>query len=200
MPKEIRLVHTAQVHVARFDALRDRIVPDAHLTHVVRPDLLERARKAGVTEDLASEMVAELGDGPTICTCTTFGPVAETAGAIRIDRPMMEAAALLGGRVLLVVVLDSTVESCRAALEDSIARANTDTKIEVLLIPEVWPLFEASDLDGFAGAIAKRVNGVISDHSGVVLAQVSMTDAASLIDHSVVLSAPELALRFALSS
>jgi len=199
MAKRLRLVHTAQVHVARFDALRDAIAPDVTLIHVVRADLLDRARQAGVTDLLAAELISELGDGRTICTCTTFGPVAEAAGAIRIDRPMIDTAAQLGGTVLLVVVLESTVDACHAALTQSIGKAGTDTKVEVLLIPEVWHLFEAGDNAAFAEEIAERVNDRLSDHSGVVLAQVSMTDAAALIRHETVLTAPELALRFALS-
>ncbi|MCF2904760.1 hypothetical protein L0666_07155 [Octadecabacter sp. CECT 8868] len=198
MTRPLTLVHTAQVHVTRFDALRDRIAPDVTLTHIVREDLLDRARAKGVTEAIKADLVAELGDGPTICTCTTLGPAAETAGAIRIDRPMMDKAATLGGRVLLAVVLQSTVAACQDALNESIQAAETDTKIDTLLMPDAWPLFESGDMDGFAQFIADRVNAHVLDHTAVVLAQVSMTDAAGRIDHPTVLTAPELALRFAL--
>lgn len=199
MAKAVQLVHTAQVHVARFDALRDAIAPDVTLTHIVRPDLLDRARAEGVTDAIRAELIAEFGEGTTICTCTTLGPAAEEAGAIRIDRPMMDTAARLGGRVLLVVVLESTVAACRDALASSIKAAGTQTQVETLVLPEVWALFEAGDMDGFANAIAARVNAHVSDQSAVILAQVSMTDAADLIDHHRVLTAPELALRSALS-
>lgn len=197
MARHLRLVHTGQIHVARFDALRDAIAPDVTLTHIVRQDLLDRARVLGVTQDIRAELAAELGEGPTICTCTTLGPAAEEAGAIRIDRPMMQAAAKLGGRVMLAVVLESTVDACRTLLEECIGDA--DTQIDVLLMPDLWPLFEAGDTGGFARAIADRINGAVADHSGVVLAQVSMTDAASLVRHDTVLTSPELALRSALS-
>jgi len=200
MARAIRLVHTAQVHVARFDALRDALAPDLALTHIVRPDLLERARTNGVHPEIRDELIRELGPTPdrTICTCTTLGPAAEEAGAIRIDRPMMDAAARLGGRVLLVVVLESTVAACTDALASSIKAAKASTQIDVLTLPEAWPLFEAGDMAGFNDAIANRVNAHVADHSGVVLAQVSMTDAAKLIQHPKVLTAPKLALRFAL--
>ncbi|MBU2994195.1 hypothetical protein Q4555_07540 [Octadecabacter sp. 1_MG-2023] len=203
MAKAIRLVHTAQVHVARFDALRDAIAPDVTLTHVVRPDLLDRARVEGVTDPIRAELISELAlddPDPTICTCTTLGPAAEAAGAIRIDRPMMDKAAKLGGRVLLAVVLESTVAACQDALGASIQAAGTGTQIDTLVMPSAWPLFESGDMDGFAQFIADRVNAHLSDHSAVVLAQVSMTDAAGRIDHPTVLTAPELTLRFALGA
>lgn len=200
----VRLVHTAQVHVARFEALRDAIAPDVTLTHIVREDLLERARNEGVHDTLRAELIAELGPqadlGHTICTCTTLGPAAEAAGAIRIDRPMMDAAAQRGGRVLLAVVLESTVAACQDALASSIAAAGTDTQVDTLVMPEVWPLFEAGDMQGFARAIADRVNAEHRDQSCIVLAQVSMTDAAGLIEHDAVLTSPELALRAAMEN
>jgi len=175
------------------------LAPDAVLHHVVRPDLLERAREDGVTDEIRAGLVAEFGTGVTLCTCTTLGPAAEAAGAIRIDRPMMQAAARTGGRVLLVVVLQSTVDACRTLLADCIAQADTETEVETLLISEAWPLFEAGDMAGFNAAIADRVNATLNGHSAVVLAQVSMTDAAPLVSGAPVLTAPEMALRAALA-
>ncbi|MBT8410920.1 MAG: hypothetical protein KJP02_03865 [Octadecabacter sp.] len=200
MADPITLIHTAQAHVARFDALAAKLAPGAVLRHIVRPDLLERARAGGVTDEIRAALVAEFGMGVTLCTCTTLGPAAEAAGAIRIDRPLMEKAARAGGRVLLVVVLHSTLDACRALLADCIAQAGTDTQIETLLIPEVWPLFEAGDMAAFNAAVAGKVNTALNDHSAVVLAQVSMIDAAPLINHPRALTAPELALGTALTT
>ena len=184
--------------MARFDALAAVLVPEAELLHVVRPDLLDRARAEGVTDAIRAELAAHIGVGVTLCTCTTLGPAAEEAGAIRIDRPMMEKAAQAGVRVLLAVALQSTLDASHALLTQCIALAGTDTQFDVLLMPEVWPLFEAGDTEGFAAAIAARVNAALQDHSAIVLAQVSMTDAAPLITHDHVLTAPELALKAAL--
>lgn len=83
-----------------FDAFRDRIAPNVRLTHVVREDWLERAL-AGLDDTLSAEITNEIrqSDAP-ICTCTTIGSVAEQAGALRVDQPMMARAAQIGGPVL----------------------------------------------------------------------------------------------------
>ncbi len=199
MVRAITLLHTAQVHVARFDALAAQHAPDAVLTHVVRPDLLDRARAGGITDDLRADLAACFGPAVTLCTCTTLGPAAEATGAIRIDRPMMQQAARAGGRVLLVVALDSTLDASRRLLASCIEQAGADTEIDTLLIPQIWPLFEAGDVRGFAKATASHVNTALDAHSAVILAQVSMTDAAPYITGAPVLTAPEAALQSALA-
>ena len=199
MAKSITMIHTAGAHVARFDALAAQLDTQIELHHVVRPDLLERAQNEGITEDVRRALLAEFGPGVTLCTCTTLGPVAEAAGAIRIDRPMMKEAASLGGHVLLVVVLKSTLAFCQDSLRESIKESGADTTFDTLFIPEVWTLFEEGDDAGFAQAIADRVTATINGHCAVVLAQASMTDAAALIASPPVLTSPRLALSAALA-
>jgi hypothetical protein len=114
---KLNLLHTADAHVARFNALRDRIVPGATLHHEVRPEWLMRARDAGaeaVRADLAQLFNGT--QGPWLCTCTTLGPVATALGALRVDWPMMQAAAQAGGPVLMAYALDSTREASMALL------------------------------------------------------------------------------------
>lgn len=95
----LALLHTSPVHVPVFDALRDEEAPDLTLHHLVRPELLERARAQGpeaVAEDVAAALAEAARDGAraALCTCSTIGSVAEAAGAalglpvLRVDRPM----------------------------------------------------------------------------------------------------------------
>ena len=81
------LFHTSHSHVDRFDRVRDQIAPGAVLDHRVREDWLARAQN-GISADLHAEICDEIGQviAPVMCTCTTIGTVAETAGAIRVDR------------------------------------------------------------------------------------------------------------------
>ena len=67
---DLTLFHTADVHVATFDAL----APEADLTHVVRTDWLERAQ-TGVDAALRQEIAEAIraAEGPSLCTCTTIG-------------------------------------------------------------------------------------------------------------------------------
>ncbi|MFN3210495.1 MAG: hypothetical protein ACE369_16120 [Roseovarius sp.] len=195
------LLHTAEVHRRRFDSLRDRISPGAELRHVVRPRWLMRAQEgaAAALEDEIASVVAR-ASGPVLCTCTTLGPIAESAGAMRIDWPMMRVAARAQGPVLMAFCLESTFAPSLALLERALAEEGAPQKVYPLPLPQYWPLFEAGQEEAFAAVIAGEVRQAVAaqgDVASVVLAQASMADAAARLDDLgvPVLSSPELALR-----
>ena len=200
---DLTLLHTAEVHRATFDRLAARIAPAARLHHVVRPDWLARAQ-GGIGPTLAEEITRTIAaaPGPVLCSCTTLGPVAAKAGAIRIDTPMMAAAARTGGPVLMAYCLESTRTPSRALLEAAFADRGITGDIRELDLRPLWPLFEAAEEQLFASAIAAGVTqalDAVPEITCVVLAQASMAGAAALIATDVpILSSPELALRAAL--
>ncbi len=201
----ITLLHTAEAHRATFDALRDRIAPEARLRHVVRPAWLDRAQKGDPTLEADLAGIMGRATGPVICTCTTLGPMAEGLGALRVDWPMMQHAAALGGPVMLAWCLASTAEPSVALLDRALAATGTPQKVLPLPLVQYWPLFEAGEGDAFAAVIAGEVRQAIAAHPealGVILAQVSMASAAPLLsDLGIpVLASPELALRAALAA
>jgi hypothetical protein len=207
-PKKARvqLFHTSPAHIARFDALRDRIAPGLALHHTVREDWLDSAKNEGLTDRLSSEVTAAIqaAKGPSLCTCTTIGDIAEAAGATRIDRPMMQAAAALGGEICLVYCLASTKVASTSLLQSCIDASALSGRIEPLFLPDLWPLFEKGEEDGFARAIAAEVANHLAanpDTVSVVLAQASMEGAARYLDRAglPVLTAPEIAFRATLT-
>ena len=196
----LTLLHTAQVHAARFDALRDRIAPGAVLKHIVAPDWLEDARRDGITPALTDRLrdAIDGAEGPVICTCSTLGDAAESLGAIRIDRPLMRQAARIGRRVAMAYALSSTLDPSRALFADEAGR-DPDLMID---LTAHWPLFEGGNEQGFERAIADGIRQAIAGQQidAVVLAQASMAGAADhLGDLGIpVLASPELALRYGL--
>lgn len=202
----LTFLHTADGHRARFDALRDRIAPEEALCHVVRKDWLARAQDGGSAE-LEAEIAAAVAgsEGVVICTCTTIGPLAERAGAMRVDWPMMREAARIGGPVLLVYGLESTWEPSLALLERALSAQGCEAVVHPMPMMRFWPLFEAGEREAFDAVIAGEVRNVIEsgrEVGCVVLAQVSMAGAAALLgDLGVpVLASPELALRAGLEA
>ncbi|MDU8927815.1 hypothetical protein RXV86_10510 [Alisedimentitalea sp. MJ-SS2] len=196
----LTLLHTSPVHVATFDALRDRIAPGASLRHIVREDLLARAMDQGITPEIAAETTDLINSvqTPVLCTCTTLGTVAENAGATRIDRPMMRMAAERGGPVLMAYCLESTVEPSLSLLQEELARAGNPHPITPLFLPDAWPLFQSGNRTGFAHHIADAIRDrVNSEDLCVILAQASMADAADHLGElsNPVLSSPETALK-----
>ena len=199
----LTLIHTAKVHEATFDALRDRLSPGADLVHVTRPDWLIRTRAGddSVSQELA-QAIAE-APGITICTCTTLGEAAEALGALRIDWPMMQAAAKTDGAIMLAYALDSTYEPSLALLDRALEATGTRQKVHPLPLTQYWPLFEASETEAFTSVVAGEIRQAamtLPKLSCVVLAQASMAPAAErLVDMRVpVFASPEMALRAAL--
>ncbi|WP_027257783.1 hypothetical protein [Leisingera aquimarina] len=192
---DLTLLHTAEVHARTFRAL----APEADLNQQVRSDWLARARD-GIGADLRAEIAAAVTEayGPVLCTCTTLGPVAEEAGAIRIDWPMMQEAARIGGPVLLTYCLDSTAEPSEALLRRAFGRR--DPQLAPLFLGQHWPLFETGADTDFSAAIAESIALALKNGTFgcVVLAQASMAGAAALLRAQTqvpVLASPEMALR-----
>ena len=201
----LTLIHTAKVHETTFDTLRDRLAPGTELHHVTRPDWLTRARAgdATVTEELAQTIGRS--PGAVLCTCTTLGEAAESLGALRIDWPMMQAAAQSGGAIMLAYALDSTYASSLALLDRALEATGIRQKVHPLPLTQYWPLFEAGETEAFTSVIAGEIRQAamtLPNLACVVLAQASMAPAADRLTgmRIPVLASPELALRAALET
>ncbi|GAA6194125.1 hypothetical protein [Phaeobacter sp. NW0010-22] len=199
MTDDLTLFHTASVHRTTFTRIAARIAPGVQLTHVVRPDWLERAQ-GGIDATLSAEIQHLIAQSPNaLCSCTTIGEEAALAGALRIDQPMMDLAASTGGPVLMAYCLDSTLEPSRALLTQAFTAADKPAAIQPLPLTDLWPLFASGQTDQFAQQIAQRIDAAVEQHptvTCVVLAQASMAAAAQHTTANVrVLSSPELALR-----
>ncbi len=199
----LTLLHTSPAHLPTFAKLRDQLAPHAPLNQQVREEWLDQARANGITPDLAAqiETFVATAPGPVICTCTTLGPAAEAAGATRIDRPMMQAAGQIGGRIIMAYALDSTLEPSRSLLA---VNTNDDAEIVPLDLTGLWHFFEQGDIPRFDNGIATAIRKELRDNGGdcVVLAQASMAGAAVLLCDIAqpVLASPELALRAGLQA
>lgn len=204
--EKLTLLHTAEVHKATFDALRDRIAPDVELEHIVRPDWLDTARNDGISDALHQQIAESIAAAPNrvLCSCTSIGETAEKSGAVRIDRPMMEAAAAIEGPILLVYALESTAAPSRALLDEACDAVAHQGGVEMLFVEAAWPHFETGNTTQFYSEIAKAIRGALRlqpETASVVLAQASMASAANLLTDlpQTVLSSPETALRAALT-
>ncbi|WP_262057202.1 aspartate/glutamate racemase family protein [Streptomyces sp. STR69] len=197
----LALLHTSPAHVPVFDALRDEDHQGLELRHFVDEELLARARREGpeaVTDavrDALEEAVA-VGARAVLCTCSTIGAVAESAGAdvgvpvLRGDRPMAAAAVAAGPRVVVAATLESTLEPTVALVEEESRRIGRPAEVRTLLVDGAWARFEAGDTEGCARLVAEAVDAVI-DADAIVLAQGSMAPAQHLTTTAVpVLSSP----------
>ncbi|MFI6034779.1 aspartate/glutamate racemase family protein [Streptomyces sp. NPDC051315] len=195
----LALLHTSPAHVPVFDALRDEDHPGLELRHFVDEDLLSRARAQGpdtVADDVRAVLARAAAEGAraVLCTCSTLGAVAETAGAavpvVRVDRPMAAAAVAAGPRVAVLATVESTFGPTADLIVEEARRAARPVTVRRILVDGAWDRFAAGDAEGCARLVADAADAV-RDADAIVLAQASMTPAQRLTRTRVpVLSSP----------
>ncbi len=212
MSSGLTLLHTAEVHIDTFNRLGAEIAPGLELHHVVEPNLLAIARARGLTAALAEQVQAVLvaarrhGAKVVLCTCSTIGGLAEAAAqsagclVLRVDRPMAEAAVALGGRILVVAALASTLQPTRQLLESVARAADVAPEFSEAVCDGAWKLFERGDLSGYLAVVESHVRARAMGADVIVLAQGSMAAVAeSCADLGIpVFSSPRLGLEVAI--
>lgn len=189
---KVGFLHTAEVHVATFEALSRKHLPSASTVHRVDPEALELARQDGTAERVRTVVAAHLaelrkaGCGIVLCTCSTLGEIAEDLSGeelavIRIDRPMLRRAVALGPRIGVLVALTSTIEPTTGVLAEEAADTETDITVEVNVVEDAWDAFLAGDAEGYHSSIAQAARVLAGRCDVVVLAQASMEPAAALL-------------------
>jgi aspartate/glutamate racemase len=181
----IGFLHTAEQHVARFDALLNARQASLTRQHVVRADLLEQARAKGQT----SELVIQVRDAlqkvareasVVVCTCSSLGQIAEnladefTVPILRIDRAMAEQAVQQAKNLLILVTVESTLEPTRELFTDAVD--DRDVSLDLHLCEGAWEQFLQGNMQGYAQKITETALELTSKHPYdlIVLAQASM--------------------------
>ncbi|MFD7717155.1 arylsulfatase [Streptomyces sp. NPDC059814] len=185
----LALLHTSPVHVPVFDALRDAGHPGLVLRHLVHEELLDRAGAMGpdaVTGEIEALLTSAAAEGATavLCTCSTIGGAAESAGAalgvpvLRVDRPMAAAAAR-AERVTVIAALAATLRPTLALLAEEADRAGRGpAQVRTVLVEGAWACFRAGEREGYLDLVAAAADAV-TDADVIVLAQASMADAVT---------------------
>jgi hypothetical protein len=187
----IGFLHTSEVHVPTFAALRAELAPHWRELHLSDPDLLADARRDGLTPDLSARLddrlrsLAGRGADVILCTCSTLGGRAEGQVAevpvLRVDRPMAEAAVASGERIAVVATTASTIEPTFALLREAASAAGRSATLIEATCPDAWQRFEKGDISGYVAEAAKRARAVAPQAEVIVLAQASLVPAAALL-------------------
>lgn len=122
-----------------------------------------------------------------VCMCTTLaGAVAKAGQALdipflTIDGPMLHEAVCRGERVALLITAKTTFHSSsEAARAAAIAAGREQVKVDTILVEGAFEaLNQRQDKAGHDRLIAETARAAAKDHDVIVLAQVSMVDAAA---------------------
>lgn len=193
----IACLHSAESNVAVFDEAAIGLKFDSlQISHIVRPNLLSAAENAGgLTPEITKLTQAALRSlcndhDAVLLTCSTLGPsvygmsAATRTPVIRVDEALAKQAILQGGRIVVLCAVETTIKPTSELFLH--ASAGEESSVEIELIPNIWGLFKAGDVNGYFSAIAAAADNAYARGANVVaLAQASMAGAALLVKNGV---------------
>ena len=166
---QIAFLHTAAVRVKTFEALvaaaTTASTEPVITSHEVRADWLAQAQTHGLCPALRSAVSQRLTtltreSAAAVCTCSTLGPLVAALNLpnlIRIDQPLMAAAASHSGTTLLALCLDSTRQASTLLIEQAYLRLGKSPDYAVVACADAWPAFEAGEQTDFGQRISNMV-------------------------------------------
>lgn len=215
MKRKLGFLHTLRANIAVFDDLIQESGCECEVMHHVNESVLMDILRLGqANEDIADRVrtsvleLKEAGADLVVCTCSSIGAIAEEMNDSepieiqRIDRAMADEAVRQGGRIVLAASLSTTLGPTRDLLKSSAEKAGKSISIKELVISAAWACYEVGDHDGYIEEIAKELRRAFSEGDAIVLAQASMTGAASLVSDCPIpiFSSPRLGVNRALDT
>lgn len=194
LPLRIACLHTAHSNVAVFDDAALQLgLPAGALLHAVHPDLLASAEAAGgLTPPIAAAtqhvlLELALGADVVLLTCSTLGPVVDAmplhtpVPVLRVDAALAQAAAQVGGHVVVLCAAATTVQPTTELFVHA-AASHPETAVEVRWVEGAWDLFKAGHMAAYWVCMARAADAAYAQGARqVVLAQASMGGAAQLV-------------------
>jgi glutamate racemase len=186
--------------------------PEAELINIVDDSILPevKANKGEYTQGIVKKLInygrmaEESGASIAVCMCTTITKAVEEAAKelkipfITIDGPMLEYAVRNGNKIALLVTADTTIKASGNSAKAAAIREGKDSaKIDIIFVENASDaLNKENNKEKHDMIIAEYIKEAEKDYDIIVLAQVTMADAAKLVtDNEVkVLTSIEMGL------
>lgn len=203
----ISFLHTLEGNRKIFDdAAKDLRLSNEKLRHEIRTDLRLSVQQTGtVTEEVADQIKRCLVELSTdadavVVTCATLSPVAAAIDdlpvpIVRADAALAAAAAQIGGHIVVLCAVESSVEPTRRLFEEYVNEKIDSVK--VVCVAGIWDLFSSGNLNACLAEVARAADQAYDAGASVVaFAHPWMAQAAPLVSAGrVVLDSPHAALQ-----
>jgi hypothetical protein len=184
------------------DALQVQNYLDEGLQEMVR-------KEGGITHNSIARMTALVGNALRdeaeiiLLTCTVFTPYLNrlqnlfSVPFVSADGAMLEEAAGMNKKTAVLCTFPATLESSATVFAEAAARLGSNVKPDFFLLEEAASAIKKGDASRHNRLIADRTNQLGREYEVVVLAQISMSPAASLLSDApfTVLTSPQSALK-----
>ena len=188
MQKKITIIHTSFVSVNALKELFREIIPEALVTNIVDDSLLPEvmangAITPGVVERICTYALQaqEMGADLIFNQCSSVGEAVDVARNmlripyIKIDEGMAETAVGLGGKIVVVSTVASTMGPSKRLLERTAVQLSKNVEISECLVDGALDLLlKEGDVDKHNHLVLQAIEQVASQNDVVVLAQGSM--------------------------
>ncbi len=198
----IAFLHTAKVHIDRFENIVKSIDNTLPTTHYVNDALLEKAFADGKTDSKAFkhqiEAIQQTNPTVIICTCSTYGEESDAFDNVyRIDRPIVEYIVNKFDTIGLVYTANSTKDISTRLILDTAKQLNRSIHLINCDCSAHWQHFEHGDLKTYETQIANSIKAIETQVEVVFLAQASMEGAKHYLKDfkKAVVSSPEYGVK-----
>ncbi len=205
--KKMAIIHTSFVSVNDLGALCKELLPGVAVINIVDDSLLPEVREhEGLTPNVTRRICAyaveaqQMGCDAILNQCSSVGEAVDVARGlinipyIKVDEPMAEKAAALGGRIAVMATVPTTLgPSCRL-VERAAAKLGIRAEVAPVYVDGAFDVLVKQGSEAHNAMVLGRVREEAQKSSCVVLAQGSMLCLAPLVtDMPVpVLTSPRL--------
>jgi len=192
--KKMAIIHTSFVSVNDLAALCKEILPGVAVTNIVDDSLLPEVREnGGLTKNVTRRICAyaveaqQMGCDAILNQCSSVGEAVDVARElinipyIKVDEPMAEKAAAIGGRIAVIATVSTTLgPSCRL-VERAVAKLGTKAEVVPVYVDGAFDILLKQGSEAHNAMLIDRVREEAGKASCVVLAQGSMLCLAPLL-------------------
>jgi aspartate/glutamate racemase len=197
--KTLGIIHANIITTKAMEPYIKKYIPEVTICHVV-DDTIQRdniAAGVGIIPKVNyykfaqyAHNLEEAGVDLILLACSTFNYAAELARPMintpiaQIDRPMMEEAVKIGGRIGLLATLETTVPSSERLLKIAATEAKKEVSIKTVLCGEAFTKLQKGDVESHNNILLDAIENLSSEVDSIVMAQLSMSALAPYLTNT----------------
>lgn len=209
MIRRLAVLHTVRALAERFGTALREAHPDLDHFHMLDESLLQDLMRHGPSPAITRRVVnfagaaADAGADLILFTCSSTSPAVDAARAtvaapiLKIDDPLMEAAATAGARLGILCTTTSTAGPSEALLRAHAARLGVTPEVEVVLVAPAFAALSKGDRARHDALLRAAATDLAARADAIVLAQASMAhlqEELGAITHKPILASFPLAM------
>jgi aspartate/glutamate racemase len=198
-PKTLGVIHAAAISIRSMQPFIEQYIPEVSVVHLCDDTIQRDNVRAGVGVipkhnyfkfAQYAHNLQEAGADMILLACSTFNYAAELARPMidipimQIDRTMMELAVRQGSRIGMLATLATTVPSSERLLRIVAQEQKKPIEITTVLREEAFRAIHKGDVETHNAMLLEEIDKLSGKVDVIVMAQLSMSALAPLLNHT----------------